>query len=64
MIIFLSVITFYFVATRLIWWWTVSTTRRQRNDDPRYHRNALLERIHNELADMESRLADRLRTSR
>ena len=61
MTILISVITLYFVAALLILWWVSSTTRKQRNDDLRFHRNLLLEHIHNELTAHEARLADRLR---
>jgi len=58
------VISFYFDAALLALWWTVSLTRKERNDDLRYHRNLLLERIHDELTAHEGRFADRLRLSK
>jgi uncharacterized protein YlxW (UPF0749 family) len=61
-IILISVMTQYFFATLLILWWVSSTNRKQRHEDLRYHRNLLLERIHNELTDQERRLADHLRS--
>ena len=61
-VIFITVISFYFYAALLIGWWTVSSTWKQRTDDLRYHRNLLLEHIHDELTAQEGRLADRLRS--